>query len=205
MAVVFPEEGSGEETENLWRVSGKKPEGREVEGIVSVPYSEAFKGQMVRRMIGPPKASANALARETSVSQATLCRWAQEARKAGKGVEAKSPLGEPRKWTVAEKVRVLALAEGLEGEALGALLRSEGLYEAQLETWRGALRSETDNAAVSRRETAEARRRVKQLERELMRKEKALAEAAALLILEKKLQVLDWGNEDGSTGQRRDG
>ncbi|NOJ83921.1 hypothetical protein HNV28_37405, partial [Myxococcus xanthus] len=44
--------------------------------------------------------------------------------------QAQKPAG-PKKWTPEEKLRVLVVAQGLEGEKLGALLRREGLHEAQ--------------------------------------------------------------------------
>lgn len=135
-------------------------------------------------------------------------QWRQRA--IGRGVATKGA-GEVRKWTPEEKFRVLVKAEGLEGEELGALLRREGLHEEQLREWReaaaGALSAEAApsvGGAGGRRTAAEAQRRIKELERELQRKEKALAEAAALLILEKKLQALGWGNGDGGTGERND-
>jgi transposase len=45
---------------------------------------------------------------------------------------------------------------------------------------------------------SEDAKRIKKLERELRRKEKALAEAAALLVLQKKVQAI-WGDEDDDT------
>lgn len=72
----------------------------------------------------------------------------------------------------------------------------------------GALGAEAAPAgaakAEDRRTAVEARKRIKELERELQRKEKALAEAAALLFLEKKLQGQGWGNADGNTSERND-
>jgi transposase len=177
-----------------------------------VPYTEAFKAQMVRRMVGPPKKSATSLAKEVGVSQAQLSRWRLKAvGRAVMAIDERVVNGEARKWTAEEKFRLLVKAEGLEGEALGALLRGEGLHESQLRAWReaaaGALGAEAASSgakAGERRTAAEAKKRIKELERELGRKEKALAEAAALLILEKKLQTLGWGNGDGGTGERND-
>jgi hypothetical protein len=46
-------------------------------------------------------------------------------------------------------------------------------------------------------------RRIRKLERELARKEKALAEAAALLVLKKKVEDL-WEDEDDDTGEKNE-
>jgi hypothetical protein len=61
---------------------------------------------------------------------------------------------------------------------------------------------ETLRGQKARGRSAEAKR-VKELERELRRKEKALAETAALLVLRKKAEAL-WGAEDASTESNSD-
>lgn len=176
-------------------------------------YTEAFRSQMVRRMLGPPERSATSLAKEVGVSQAQLCRWRLKAISvAAMAKDIPTQRTDERKWTPEEKFRLLVKADGLEGEALGAFLRREGLHESQLRSWRdaaaGALGAEAAppgaSKAEERRAAAEAKKRIKELERELRRKEKALAEAAALLMLEKKLQALGWGSEGGGTGERSD-
>lgn len=174
---------------------------------------------MVKRMLGPPEVTATALAREVGVPQPTLSSWLREARRVATVTapedKKQAKQSGPKKWTVEEKLRVLAAAHGLRGEELGALLRREGLHEAELRQWQqsaaGALSSA--EAAPSgpltvgqRRRLAAAEKRVKELERELRRKEKALAESAAMLFLEKKLQAIGWderhqrqGDEDAGS------
>jgi hypothetical protein len=94
-------------------------------------------------------------------------------------------------WTIDEKVRVLSAASKLTGSDLTAMLQREGLMLAELEQWRLAL-GEDAKASVA------STRRIRDLERELARKEKALAEAAALLILKKKLDHV-WEGEGEDT------
>ena len=78
---------------------------------------------------------------------------------------------------------------------------SRGLYPEQIRVWREACAraNDWDRVATSRiaRETKDANKRIQQLERELARKEKALAEAAALMILRKKAAAI-WGPEGGA-------
>lgn len=175
-------------------------------------YTETFKAQMVKRMVGPPSRSATSLAKEVGVSQAQLCRWKQKALSVVAMADERIQRTDGRKYTAEEKFGFVVKAEGLEGEALGGFLRREGLHEGQLRAWRdaaaGALGAEAAPSgaakAEERRTAVEARKRIKELERELRRKEKALAEAAAMLFLEKKLQGQGWGSADGSTGERND-
>jgi transposase len=71
------------------------------------------------------------LSKETGISTSALCKW----RKA----RVKTPEGGEKEWTASEKLRVLGGGTPpLEGEAFGALLRREGLHEAQVSAWRAA-------------------------------------------------------------------
>lgn len=178
-----------------------------MKGRADVPYTEQFKEQMVRRMMGPEALSATALGKQVGVPQSTLSKWLKRATTLGamtsESVQQPPVAKVERKWTGQEKLRVLAAAEGLSGEALGALLRREGLHEAQLTAWRGAATGALAAApaaggmtAGERRRLAAAEKRVRELEKELRRKEKALAETAALLVLEKKLQELGWDERE---------
>ena len=165
-------------------------------------YSETFKHQMVSRMSGPGGVSATALSEEVKVGQTTLSRWLRDATKIGGMSKAKkSKPRRPQDWTAGEKLSAVKEASGLSEEQLGAFLRSKGLHEAQLEQWRKKA-EEGAKAALSGQGDTKARRgsslRIRELERELRRKDKALAETAALLILKKKLAAL-WEDEDDAT------
>ena len=145
---------------------------------------------MVQRLTGKNAVSALQLARETGVRQQNLSRWLQEARSLP--LMAAYPKPAVRVWTVEQKARVLADACQLDGEELTAYLDREGVKFAEYEQWRLAL-DEGGAASTS------TNKRIRQLERELARKEKALAEAAALLILKKKVDTLYGADEDDDT------
>ena len=108
----------------------------------------------------------------------------------------------PQDWTPEEKLEAVIEAATLPEEELGAFLRRQGLHEAQLREWRQQLLQGLEQPAqgAKKKRTAEARR-LRQLERELERKDKSLAEAAALLVLQKKVQAI-WGDEDDDTEPR---
>ncbi len=137
------------------------------------PYSVAFKQKMVQRLTGKKALSALQLARETGVRQQNLSRWLEEARSLPL-VACDKPI--VREWTVGQKARVVAEASQLTGEQLTAYLEREGVKLADCECWRLALEE-------GGRASAATTKRIRTLERELARKEKALAEAAALLVL----------------------
>jgi len=88
---------------------------------------------MLRRLIGPDAVSANALAQEVGVGQTLLSRWLRESRTVEPMTSSKK-----KRWTGAEKLRVLLEARGLSETDLGALLRREGLHETDLMAWQAA-------------------------------------------------------------------
>jgi len=153
-------------------------------------YSPSFKAKMVARLTGADALSANLLSKEIGIPNSTLSRWVREAK--GRPHVSQEPAGRKFKkaWSFEEKLRILNAAQGLSPTKLSAYLRSEGVHPAQLKVWRESLED-------SRVELT-AEKRIKALERELRRKEKALAEAAALLVLQKKMEQI-WGAEDEGT------
>ncbi len=172
-------------------------------------YSEAFKAQMVQKLTAPGGPSATGLSREVGVHQSTLSRWVREAHvpwqvtlptpdEPGRTM----PVRRPQDWTAEEKYAVMIEAASLSDEELGAFLREKGLHEANMKQWRQEMLTALgESKARSSKPSAETRR-IRELERELARKEKALAEAAALLLLKKKAQAL-WGDEDDTTAPKK--
>ena len=165
-------------------------------------YSEKFKAALVRRMAGPRAVSASALEVEVGVPQPTLSRWLREAGSVGVMAEdddkASGRTRARKTWPAMEKLRVLGAASGVDEAKLGEILRREGLHSDDLTRWRDEALQGLSPRRADRTSTAE-RTRIKELERELHRKEKALAEAAALLVLRKKLEALHWFEDDAPT------
>lgn len=161
---------------------------------------------MVSKLVGPHAMSATALAKETGVAQGTLSRWLKEASTLTRTMppkdEDKPAAKQLQEWTPEEKFAVVFESASLSEDELGVFLRSKGLTTAVLDEWR-------EQAMVGLRGTKQVSatvvgaKRIKDLERELARKEKALAEAAALLILQKKVHEL-LGDEDDDTDPKKD-
>lgn len=156
-------------------------------------YSSGYKAKLLARMSGPSGISARMLSKEAGVTQSTLSRWLRESIEQPLLEPVPNPGNRKKDWTLHEKVRVLAKADELSQDELGAYLRQEGIHPEVFKAWQESL----DEARVDR----STKRRIKALERELRRKEKALAEAAALLLLKKK--AIEFGlldAEDYDTG-----
>ena len=160
-------------------------------------YTDSFKAKMVQRLSAPNAITAMSLSKEVGVSQSQLSRWLRMAhtvapmtkdRPSGRVVPVSSSAR-----SASEKVRIVMAAAALGPDELGAFLRREGVHEAELEQWRLAVREAGQTALEGGSARAPARgvegKRIKELERELRRKDKALAETAALLVLQKKFHT----------------
>ena len=130
------------------------------------------------------------VSQELSISVATLERWR---------AEALSMPARERAWTAAARLEAVLVTAAMDETGKSAWCRELGVYPQQLEQWRQAATealAEPEDARASHRETKADRRRIKELERELQRKDKALAETADLLVLSKKLEVIFHKDKD---------
>jgi len=102
-------------------------------------------------------------------------------------------------WTSEDKFAVVLETAVLNAADLAEYCRSKGLFVEQVAAWRAACMSANTNPVQQTRQqqaqSKEDKKRIRQLEKDLHRKEKALAEAAALLILRKKAQAI-WGDKE---------
>jgi transposase-like protein len=159
---------------------------------------------MVAKLVGPHAMTATDLGHETGLAQATLSRWLKEASKLpGKMPrdDEKKPVKrkQPQAWTPEEKLQVVLEAASLSEGELGVFLRSKGIHDAILEEWRDqALAGLRGTQVASSVQKERESREMRELKRELKRKDKALAETAALIVLKKKVFEI-WGDEDDDT------
>jgi transposase-like protein len=158
-------------------------------------YSVERKAAVMQRMMPPHNTPIPALAAETGISDVTLYNWRKQARVEGIAVPADGK--NPEKWSSEDKFAIVLEAAALNEAELAEYCRQKGLYVEQIEVWRKACLQANANSAAQAKaqqeQTKQDRRRIKKLEQELRRKDKALAEAAALLVLQKKAQAI-WGD-----------
>jgi len=171
-------------------------------------YSPAFKATMIKKMTGPAALTANALSREVGVSQASLSRWKRDASRvldmSTKKPEppAPKPAKRAQDWTPEEKMQALLETGGMDDAGLGVYLRRTGLHMDQLTAWRTEAITALGGGPNKGKRTPD-QRRIRVLERDLRRKDRALAETTALLVLKKKFETL-FEDEDGDTTRESD-
>lgn len=162
-------------------------------------YSEEFKTNIIAKMLPPNNMGVPELARETGIPKDTLYTWRIKHLKSNADATAKQV--PPGSLSSEEKFAVVIETASLNELELSEYGRRKGLYPQQISTWREACLQANASAAVKvdREKRRQQAREIKQLEAELRRKEKALAEAAALLMLQKKVQALWAEPEDGKS------
>lgn len=167
-------------------------------------YTEEFKINIVSRMLHPNNCSVPELTKETGVPGITLRTWRSKYGSIPGGVDV-SKKGTDG-FTSAAKFQHVVESAILNEHETGEFCRKRGIFPEQLVAWRNAclVANEHHPQREDRAEQRELSKQIKVLEGELRRKEKALAEAAALLMLQKKVHAI-WGeNGDVNLHYRND-
>jgi len=154
-------------------------------------YSQEFKQSIVDKALAHPELTLRELAKNTHVSRSSIHQWITHF-KAGRLTSPASK--EQGSWTYQDKVTMVLETANLDEVAIGTYCRKHGIFSHQLTTWREEIMAKplNDKTVHYRKEIRTLKAQKQQLEKELRRKDKALAEASALLILKKKAMHL-WG------------
>ena len=159
---------------------------------MSAVYSKAFIEQALVKVFSRSDRTVKSVANDLNMNYHTLKNWMKRgsvSKKNGLATKEKRP----QDWSAEEQLLALQESHPLSGDALNAWCREHGLFAHHLTTWKTAFCAE-GKTAPGYREHRVLKDENDQLKRELVRKEKALAEAAALLILQKKFRAF-WEDE----------
>jgi hypothetical protein len=156
-------------------------------------YAEGFMEQALVKVFSRVNRTVRSVAEDLNVNYHTLKNWMKAESVDKRGVKVIKEK-RPQDWSAEEQLEALHETHGLSGEALHAWCREKGLFAHHLTSWKAAFCAEVVTGASGTREWRILKDQIEQLKRELLRKDKALAEAAALLILQKKFRAL-WENE----------
>lgn len=158
-------------------------------------YLKDKKQHALALMSPPENLSVPEVSVRSGVSKVTLYRWQREARAKGLAVPAGGGVAEG--WSARDKFGVVMETAGLPQAELVEYCRKKGLFVEQVRAWREACESGIAGGQPSAGPALrDERKRNRLLEKELRRKERALAEAAALLVLSRKLEAFRTEGED---------
>ena len=160
-------------------------------------YSLELKEALLRRMLPPNNESISKISKEEGISEQTLRNWRDKARADGIAAPGKDAL--PDNWSTQDKFLIVVETASMNETELAEYARKKGLYVEQIKAWKDACMNANGGvakeAAKLNRELKEEQKTRKKLEKEIQRKDKALAEAAALLVLSKKANAI-WGESE---------
>ena len=167
---------------------------REKKKRMSQQRTEEFRRAAVEKLQSRGSRSVEEVARVLGVSSWSLYQWSKRYGRA----EVMKHNRRPADRSVQEKLRAVIEFEGLEGEKQGEYLRREGLHSEHIAGWKKSMEAGLESGggsltAVNRSQWAADKKKIKELERDLHRKDRALAETTALLVLKKKADLI-WGN-----------
>ena len=162
-------------------------------------YSPKFKEKIIAKA-SASDVSVNEVARNAGIPPSTLFTWLSKAKMLGMSGTKKSR-GRPSHFSrksAEEKLRIFTEFSALGEDEIGAFLRKEGLHMSDINTLRNSLLA---SLVPPKKGPSPEKLEIRQLNKELRRKEKALAEAAALLVLKKKfLDIME--DEEENTPHR---
>jgi hypothetical protein len=141
-------------------------------------------------LLPPESAALDVVARAVGIGAGTLERWRDDAQ---------SKPARERPWTAAARLEAVVTTAPMDEAGASAWCRGHGVFVADVDKWRAncsAALADPEEARASPQATRSDRKRIKELERELLRKDHALAETAALLVLSKKVQAIFSKGED---------
>ncbi len=156
-------------------------------------YPEGLIEQALVKVFSRGSRSVRSVAEDLHVNYHTLKNWMKREPLNKRSVTTIKEK-RPQDWSAEEQLLALHETHGLSGERLNAWCREKGLFAHHLSGWKAAFCAETRAGTAGARDLRELRDENGQLKREIVRKDKALAEAAALLILQKKFRAL-WEDE----------
>ena len=156
-------------------------------------YSAKQKESIILKLLKPGGPSALALSQEIGISQTSLSRWLRDYKNKKDISMAKRPLD----WTGDERFQAVMKTCTMSVDEIGVFVRKSGITRQQLQEWKNDCIQAMGGRPGRKPDTEkrDLKREVKELKRDINRKDKALAETTALLVLKKKAQAI-WGDDE---------
>jgi transposase-like protein len=153
-------------------------------------YSEEFRTSIAARLLPPNNARVADIVRETGVPKDTLYEWRTRYRNK-QGVLPSSGKS-TNQYSADDKLAVIIETASFNEAELGEYCRRKGIYPVQIANWKASMVQGliSEPSKADREQNQKQVRTIQNLEKDLARKEKALAEVVALLVLQKKFQAL---------------
>ena len=155
-------------------------------------FSRDFKNSLIQKYYARGDRTVEEICKEVGATSKSLYNWLRSTSKDGSVNQKKEK--SPQDRTTEEKVQFVIAYFALDESERGGWLRQHGVSSHHLEKWREQMTRGFDRKQ-DKEERFQDKKTIKELERQIRRKDKALAEAAALIILKKKVDAI-WGDRE---------
>ena len=159
-------------------------------------YTTTFKKAVLRKVLPPENRSVHSVSKEMGVGEITIHRWISQIKDGTLNLEQdeENPSGQ-RNMT--EKLNLLLEYQKIPQEENGEWLRKNGLHEEHLAIFQQEIKTLMANKSDDKdKEIKELKKQLAKKDKELKRKEAALAELAAIMTLKKKLGWMDYDSAE---------
>jgi transposase-like protein len=176
---------------------------------MSQKYTEGFKIQAVEKALNrTSEISLPEMAKTLGISRSTLQRWISQFKNHQLETISDKPPSlvptmtekekRPQDWSLEERLELIIKSDGLSEEDCNKLCRSQGVFPYHIKEWKQQFMTGMVTSSESKKQVTvkKLRNEIKELSKDLNRKNKALAETAALLVLKKKVNAIWGSNED---------
>lgn len=156
-------------------------------------YSLSFQESHVKKVLPPQNNSIRVVSKEAGISEQTLRNWLSKFKNGTLG-DNNSVSGKTR--SLKEKLNLVLKSKKISEENYGQWLRENGLYSEQINLYEQELKDMAEkNNQKEKQQIKDLKKENNDLKKELRKKEKALAEMAALYTLKKKAEAM-WGEKE---------
>lgn len=174
---------------------------------MSAKFSQSFKMQAVKKALSRDQGSSlKEVAESLGIGQSTLDKWIRRSRSQELepvtdnnivSLNGMSKEKRPQDWSTEERLKIVIRCGSLDQEAINKLCREKGIFPHHVTQWQQDFEkgSSVETKITGSSEMKQLKLEIKLLKQELNRKNRALAETAALLVLQKKVQEI-WGNDE---------
>lgn len=169
-------------------------------------FTQSFKIQAVEKALTRKKGiTLSQVANELNIGDSTLNKWITKAKRhefddvSSDEINRMTRDKRPQDWSLEERLEIIGKCASLDDATLNEYCREMGVYPHHIQQWKLDFinGSSSNDKPVSRSELKTLRYENKTLKKEINRKDRALAETAALLVLQKKVNAI-WGFDEDS-------
>ncbi len=164
-------------------------------------FSQSFKIQAVEKALNRSnETTQQEVADKLGIGLSTLGKWIIKSRNnelEASSLDTMTQEKRPQDFSLEERLNLIIRCSSLEESEMNQFCREEGIFAHHIKQWKDDF-TKNQSPSNGAKESKQLKAEIKTLKKEINRKDKALAETAALLVLQKKVQAI-WGSDEDNS------